>query len=228
MMYGGGCTDSTKEFIENHPEIYPDGTTFMIGNEIGYSGVQYSSEQYATNYHNCYQIIKSINPSYKLATVAMPAYGGSYLTYIEQFRESYNNQYGTYPDIGAYRFHVYTGYNSLTRWVTEMRTKMKEWGDQDKDLIISESCVRDGTIQDNINYLNAAFDYVTTAKDTNIGKPNDDYRLVQKFAWFSLNSGIYPRCSLFNPDQHWNSYPPTKTQLTPVGQAFVNWVNNHT
>ncbi len=224
MLYSGRCSNNFKNYVNSHLEIYPNGTTFMIGNEFGYPINNIDS--YVEDYHNCYEMLKNINPTYKLATAALQYYDEG--VKFTDFREKYNAKYGSYPDIGAYRMNVYSGYNSLKAWVPRLRTKMKEWGDQDKDLIITESCVRDGgTFQNNVEYLNEAFDYVTTSSNLYTGNPNDDYKLVQRFAWFCLNGG-YPGCSLFNPSLHGpGNYPPLKDELTPVGEAFVDWVESH-
>ncbi len=68
-----------------------------------------------------------------------------------------------------------------------------------------------------VRFLTSTFDLFDSLRDPNLGMPDDDYRLMQTWCWFSLDSeqfeGQYVR-SLFDR---------TTRQLTPVGQAFANW-----
>ena len=58
-----------EQYIRSHSKEYPDGTIWMVGNEIGYIPQKdtRSPEQYAEDYNRCYEMLKKINSSYKLA-----------------------------------------------------------------------------------------------------------------------------------------------------------------
>ena len=64
----------------------------------------------------------------------------------------------------------------------------------------------------------ATFDYMLTAKDSRLGYAADDNRLVQRWAWFSLNPYDTEYTYLYNSQ--------TK-QLTEQGRAFAQWSRTH-
>jgi hypothetical protein len=83
--------------------------------------------------------------------------------------------------------------------VTDFRQWMKDQGFQDKPLIISEYGVlypswlltapgaeAQGD-QMVIDFMRQTFDFLVTARDTDLGYPADDRRLVQQWLWYSLN-----------------------------------------
>ena len=61
------------------------------------------------------------------------------------------------------------------------------------------------------DYLNATCEWLLFYQDIEIGYPADDYRLIQKFAWFSLSDPTFVSSSLANFEQN---------SLTPVGESF--------
>ncbi len=57
-----------------------------------------------------------------------------------------------------------------------------------------------------ITYLNETFDFLISYKDTEFGYPADDYRLVQKWYWFSLNHSIEDKGgSFYNLDNNFET-----------------------
>jgi hypothetical protein len=66
-----------------------------------------------------------------------------------------------------------------------------------------------------IDFMLKTFDWMYSQKDTNIGNPNDSYRLTQKWFWFSLNDMVF----------HFGGtlIDPLTMQDTPVGTAFRNY-----
>ncbi len=64
-------------------------------------------------------------------------------------------------------------------------------------------------------FMWATFDYFQTATDSQVGLPSDGNRLVQRWAWFSVNDEMYPAGDLVDP---------ASGQLTPAGQAFAEYV----
>lgn len=61
------------------------------------------------------------------------------------------------------------------------------------------------------NYLKHTSEWMLTYQDEEIGFPDDDYRLVQKFAWFSLSDPNFPSANLADLE---------KKTLTEVGESF--------
>jgi hypothetical protein len=61
------------------------------------------------------------------------------------------------------------------------------------------------------SYLEQTFSWLYQAQDNNTGYPADGYRLVQKWAWFSLSDPTYSSSDLGNL---------SSGMLTPVGESF--------
>ncbi len=99
--------------------------------------------------------------------------------------------------------------------IVRFRQWMAERGYQDRPLIITEFGVQMwpdyGFPPDRVNaFMDATFDYLMTATST-LGYPADDYRLVQRWAWYSL------------ADDHFNGWlfdPATKAR-TVFGDNFA-------
>ena len=100
--------------------------------------------------------------------------------------------------------------------VIAFRTWMADRGYQDKPLAITEF----GILIDPIYgftpevvavYLWDTFTWLGEARDDQIGYPEDDHRLVQRWAWFSLYDPLYPTSNLANLKAD---------ALTEIGQAF--------
>lgn len=68
-------------------------------------------------------------------------------------------------------------------------------------------------------FMSASFEYMASATDAELGDPADGNRLVQRWAWYSLDDRLYTPISggfngnLFNPDTH---------QITVFGQHFAS------
>jgi hypothetical protein len=63
-------------------------------------------------------------------------------------------------------------------------------------------------------FMNNTFDYMSSAQDPLLGYPGDNYRLVQKWSWFSTYFESF-NGNLFNPS------PPHN--ITTIGQNFANY-----
>ncbi|MBE3143957.1 MAG: hypothetical protein IMZ61_08545, partial [Planctomycetes bacterium] len=132
--------------------------------------------------------------------------------------------------------------NIFSTRVKNFRVWMAKKGEQNKPLWITEYGVLfppidlpeflpDGTpnpdytgdivnISDSItrDFMLKTFDFLLTTRDSNTGLPNDNYHLVQRWFWYSLNDHPYHMGgSWYDPD----SIPPNK--ITPVGTGYVNY-----
>jgi hypothetical protein len=129
--------------------------------------------------------------------------------------------------------------------VVAMRTWMKEHGQQNKPLFLSEfsqlypfvdfddpvnptqcylmdefgQCFTQERV---ITFMQNTMDYLETAKNPSLGYPADDNRLVQQFAWYSMWTGPEMSGSSSNllVDDHHNYSPDAPTALTQVGQTY--------
>lgn len=100
--------------------------------------------------------------------------------------------------------------------ILNFRSWMKKNGYQNIPLAITEFGIllpkEFGFSSDKVaDYLSLSFDWLSTAKDKNLGFSQDDYHIVQKYAWFSLGDTIYPVADLVDF---------SKMELTRVGDQF--------
>ena len=115
--------------------------------------------------------------------------------------------------------------------IRTFRQWMKDRGYQDRPLVISEygillsqyhgfphSVVR--------NYMLASFDFMLNTKDSATGYPADDYRLVQQFAWFSLNYYEFDLKTYIGLNG--NLFDHSSRQIMPLGIDFANYTNQVT
>jgi hypothetical protein len=108
--------------------------------------------------------------------------------------------------------------------IVDFRRWMKDRGYQNYPLIVSEYGIlmpEDyGFAPERVEaFLRASFDFFLTAQDSALGYPEDNYRLVQRWCWYSLaaSDDIYPTGNLFDPE--------TK-QITPLGHGWANYVED--
>jgi hypothetical protein len=70
------------------------------------------------------------------------------------------------------------------------------------------------------NFMTATFDYLNSATDTKLGDPNDGYRLVQQWSWFSttdasFNGTLFESTAPYTPTVFATHYGNYTSQLAP-------------
>lgn len=80
--------------------------------------------------------------------------------------------------------------------IVNFRTWMKQHGYQNRPLVISEYGVlmppEHGFTPERVNeFMWNSFDYLLSAKDSSLGYAADEYRLVQRWMWYSINDAPY-------------------------------------
>lgn len=134
---------------------------------------------------------------------------------------------------GAYLFHLgssgevlpimpeHLDGNLIAQQIRNFRQWMKDRGEQEKPLIITEYSVLlpnwvlglpDNDSQSVIDFMLWSFDHFLTAKDCDLGYTADDCRLVQRWVWYSLNDNK-------NFNEHQAYFNPDTTAITPTGEA---------
>lgn len=135
----------------------------------------------------------------------------------------------------VYCFAEHDDINIFMEQVTDMRQWMKDHGQQNKPLILSEYSILypnddDGEtchLQDEFDncftpervqqFMTATLNYLETAQDPALGHPLDSNRLVQSWLWFSGKSGGVGYVSdLVNDDL---------TALTPLGEIYQSRIS---
>lgn len=105
--------------------------------------------------------------------------------------------------------------------IVDFRRWMLARGQQDKPLVITEYGILMppdyGFPPDQVErFMLATFEFFRTATDPVLGCPADDYRLVQRWCWFSLADERYPTGDLLQRDRQ---------GLTPLGKAFSRYAH---
>ncbi len=219
--------DSVRREVKAHPEKYPAGMRWSVGNEIGYDDGR-NDQMYAQAFAAWKRCLKSIDPSFQVGTGAIIQpdlrstgahqivcvgkddyssgynYFKRYIKKLRQMGKDEGNESKYLPDFVM--MHGYTMCNGASgpnsgnernvelfkRAMRDYRQAMKEVGLQRKDLIIKEySPLHTYDVNTLKNYMTATVDFLANAKDQNLGNPDDNYRLVQKWAWFVFNDANY-------------------------------------
>ena len=120
-------------------------------------------------------------------------------------------------------------------FIRDFRRWMKDQGEQDKKLIISEYGVlmpwqllgetEEEGDQALIQFMLGTFDFLLQARDEETGYPQDDYHLVQRWLWYSLNEQPYNPATGggFNGALFRYNDPG---QLTVFGKAFRDYARS--
>ncbi|MGC9332535.1 MAG: hypothetical protein ACP5JJ_00175, partial [Anaerolineae bacterium] len=103
--------------------------------------------------------------------------------------------------------------------IVDFRRWMKERGQQEKPLIVTEYGIlmpaEYGFPLDEVErFMLGSFEFFRTALDPSLGYPDDGYRLVQRWCWFSLVDARYPTGNLLHS---------VDGGLTPLGEAFAGY-----
>jgi len=243
-----------EKYIKENPDKYPDGTIWMIGNEIGYPPQHdyRTPEQYAEDYHRCYKMLKKINPSFKVAVGAtilsqneehvLAGYieGKGGLHYIKRVRDVYEKKYGQQMPLDYYTAtaHVLDAHGTdvelFKQQIIRYRKFLASMGQQDKKLIITEfGCTVAGPSDEQIqNFMKQSLEFVANAKDDKIGCTEDDGRLVQRWAWFTLHGISYERKLQLLGNQadfiklNQTSVIDEKGNISELGKLFQQCINN--
>ena len=96
------------------------------------------------------------------------------------------------------------------RWMAQQEAR-------DKPLIVTEFSVlmppEYGFPPERVEaFMIAAFDFLMSENDEDVGYPPDGNRLVQRWAWYSVADSVYSTGNLFDPDTG---------QITALGEAFA-------
>ena len=132
--------------------------------------------------------------------------------------QSASRQIGTF-----YSVHDHQDMDIFTQRIIDFRQWMYDNGYRNHPLLIAEYGVLfyEGLVYSNPEYdiknkefMYAGFDWMREARDPVLGYKPDDNRLVQRWAWFSLDHGNYPGGTLFDP----YAYKPTH-----LGTAYADY-----
>lgn len=222
--------------INTYPERYPDGTTWLIGNEIIWDD-QRTPLQYARDYHAFYVGLKGINPTFKVANGSVitsvqynrPGFNGTPYELLNAIWDAYQNEYGEPWPVDVWNIHPYVWIlptvqqqlDNLRGQLSAFRDWMASKGQQNKPLIITEyGLLNDYDQQRMIDFLLGSFEILLSTGHAN-GMPGDEGRWVQRWAWFVNNNHVWSaggavqwtHCALYNGDTF---------DMRPLGRAYAD------
>jgi hypothetical protein len=223
--------------ISTYPGRYPNGTTWLIGNEIIWDD-QRTPQQYAEDYHAYYYGLKAINPTFKVANGSVitsvqynrAGFTGTPLQLLDAIRAAYQTTYNEPWPVDVWNIHPYvwtlpTLQQELSNFRSQLST-FRDWmasiGEQDKPLIITEYGLLNYHAEAwMIDYLRSSFEILLSKGHAN-GMPSDEGRWVQRWAWFDNNNHVWSaggavqwtHCALYNGDTF---------DIRPLGQAYASY-----
>ncbi len=211
-------------------------------------------ELYARAYHELYHLIKDTDPNALVANGSIIQATPARLEYMTKVWDAYRHRYGRDMPVDVWNVHnfilkercddwgadVPPGYEGckatvyddrdhdsmeiFARQIRHFRVWMKERGQQDKPLIVSEfgilyhhAGMDDPEVVE--KFMLDTFDYFMSEKDCQLGYPGDDCRLVQRWAWFSLDSPVF--------NQHGRLFDPSTRAITGLGESFGRYTEQH-
>ncbi|OQB25718.1 MAG: Disaggregatase related repeat protein [Chloroflexi bacterium ADurb.Bin180] len=183
-------------------------------------------QQYAQAYRTVYTAIKSGDPTAQVAVGGVVQPTPLRLQWLDQVLASYQQLYGAPMPVDVWNIHAYILQEVQGSWgagipvgisatqgmvydlqqndslavfrqhIVNFRTWMKQRGQQNKPLVISEYGVlmppEHGFTPERVNaFMWDSFDYLLSAKDSALGYAADEYRLVQRWMWYSINDAPY-------------------------------------
>lgn len=103
------------------------------------------------------------------------------------------------------------GYAGLPVYLSEYGVLLPDWYQPQVDF--SPAAIS--------QFMSATFDYMLSAKDPALGDPNDDYRLIQRFSWYSVNDDY-----LNGGQYNGNLFKPTSFTKTDMGLNYQAYTTN--
>jgi len=195
--------------VAAHRERYPGGTLWLIGDEIGYRPQHDGRppERYARDFHDCRAALRSVDPSFRIATgpvilsqsaAVVSEYAGAPggLAYLDAVLAAYRRLYGDElpADFVAATAHVASGdgtdLDAFRAQIVGLRRFLAERGLRSRRVVITEFGAAIGRPAEpqRLGFLAGSTEFLANARDAAIGCPEDDGRLVQRFAWFTAHA----------------------------------------
>jgi len=209
--------------------------------------------EYARVYHEVYSLLKRVDPTCQVAIAGVSQATPLRLQYLDMILEAYKDLYGEMIPVDVWNVHGFILREERGSWgvdippgmavdqgrlfelddhddieifrqqILAFRRWMKEKGERDKPLIVSEYGILmpedyGFPFEEVREFMYDTFDYFLTASDDSLGYPADGNRLVQRWAWYSLSDTTYATGNLFDPD---------RGLITPLGLAYGGYTSLH-
>ncbi len=218
-------------------------------------------QQYAEAYHQLHGFIKDRDPTAQVAIGGVVQPTPLRLQWLDRVLSHYQAVYGVPMQVDVWNIHMQILQELEDSWgceipcgldaaagrlytvqdndnievfrqlVVEFRTWMRDRGQRDKPLIISEygvlMPVEYGFTPQRVSaFMDGTFNYLLAARDGDLGYPQDENRLVQRWLWYSLNEKPYDLVTGegFNGALYDYRYPQYPGVLTAVGIHFKEYM----
>lgn len=225
-------------------------------------------EVYAEAYRDLYSLIKNADPTAQVAIGSLIQATPLRLEYLDRVWNGYSQKYGQAMPVDVWNIHAFVLQEVRNSWgadipagidatqgelysvldnknfsiaaghIVAMRTWMKNKGQQNKPLIVTEygvnmpDWVSPGEFtpeQVRDSFMYPSFNYFLNQTDANLGYPADGYRLVQRWNWYSLDddSGRYENGTYyqyFNGNLFYSGLGANPQGLTPLGNYWKQYV----
>lgn len=213
-------------------------------------------DQYARVYHRLYTFIKVLDPTARVTIGGIVQATPLRLRWLDAVLAAYQAHYAQTLPVDLWNIHAFVLREERGAWGAEIppgiaatqgmlwdiqdhdrmdllrqqivrfRTWMRDHGERDKELIISEygilMPVDYGFTSARVEtFMVNTFNYFLTATDPAIGHPADGNRLVQRWAWYSLNDDLFEGF-----DSYSHLFDPYTGAITPLGLAFANYMSS--
>lgn len=210
------------------------------------------AEAYARLYHDMYAALKDLDPACQVGIGGVSQPTPLRLDYLDLVLEAYVDQFGEPMPVDVWNIHNFILREERDGWgvdippgmpeqvgvlreiadhdnlrifqeqIMDMRQWMRERGEQDKPLIVSEFGIlmpEDyGFPPERVaQFMLDTFEFMRTATDPENGYPADGNRLVQRWCWYSLADTVYPTGNLVSSENG---------GLTSIGRAFRTYAHS--
>ncbi len=223
-------------------------------------------ELYARAYHEIRQFILNVDPTAKFAIGGVIQATPLRLKYLDRVWNAYQREYGEPMPVDVWNVHAFVLQEVRGSWgadipaglsettgityaiednkdfsiawqhIRAFRTWMKEKGQQNKPLIITEYGVNmpphyagfsPEEVRDSFMY--PSFEHFLNQKDCSIGYPEDECRLVQRWNWYSLDddSGKFENgqyLQFYNGNLLYSGLGANPMGLAPLGRYWQDYV----
>jgi len=251
----GPPDDGAAEAIFNaHPDWYPPGSVWMVGNELGndsYTQTPYRVDprsflvsQYARSFHEWRRQIRGLDPDYRLMFgVVVPGsetgLGWDTRPFLTGLFRRYHAIYGEPLPVDVFNLRLYFGADALNvdalksavigfrRWMSEVElTPNLNLDYSDSELWLTGYGLADPAIsgEQARSTLREWTDWLCGYStddvfDSELGLAEDDFRLVQRWAWFALDDSrpLFGSTLLF--DQ--------QGKITPLGLEYASYLQSY-
>lgn len=216
MLWSVPHTETLRALTANNP-----GDVFVVGNEPDVRGQSnMTPTRYAEFYHLAYKRIKFVCPDCQVAIAGVLSASPLRLAYLDRVWAEHERLFSSTMTVDVYTVHGFTlcekcghvpsgmtdllhladadlvagasALEMMQRRIVAMRAWMASRCESDKPLWVTEFGILGGVEAVGIaEFMRQSIAWLLTVQDDLVGMAGDERRLVQRMAWFSVNSNSF-------------------------------------